>query len=339
MSHLLRYPKVALLGFAMTALLLFAAPASAQNISCSPVTMTNLNFASVNPLSSLTRANATLNYTCTNSSSKQYSATLCFSIGEPGGGPTSPRQMKDSAGDVLQFQLYQKSDYTSVWGSSYFGSITPLTVNITLAGRGSTSAAPSMYGQVVGSQTSAIPTGTTYLDVYQQYDTALTINELKGANAPGTCNTSSTVGYFPFTVSATVTKQCTVTAGSASNINLGSVPSTQTNISGNNTISVSCSNTTPYFIGLSPNSTGFTTGAGTMSGAISGNTDKVPYQLYSNAGLTTMWGNTATSTTVGNGVKGTGTGIAQSITVYAKVTNANFTPDSYSDTVTVNVNY
>jgi spore coat protein U-like protein len=66
----------------------------------------------------------------------------------------------------------------------------------------------------------------------------------------------------------------------------------------------------------------------------------VPYQLTSTAGAGgTIWGNTATSTAVGNGVAGTGTGAAQSLTVYATAASANFTPDSYADTVTVNVNY
>ncbi|MBS0318409.1 MAG: spore coat protein U domain-containing protein, partial [Proteobacteria bacterium] len=53
----------------------------------------------------------------------------------------------------------------------------------------------------------------------------------------------------------------------------------------------------------------------------------------------TIWGNTATATTVGNGVTGTGTGIAQSIPVYAKAPTADFQPDIYTDTVVVTVNY
>lgn len=55
-----------------------------------------------------------------------------------------------------------------------------------------------------------------------------------------------------FQVLMTIQKACTVTAGSASNITLGPVNTTATNTSGNNTISVNCSKTTPYFIGLAP---------------------------------------------------------------------------------------
>jgi spore coat protein U-like protein len=65
----------------------------------------------------------------------------------------------------------------------------------------------------------------------------------------------------------------------------------------------------------------------------------VPYQLNSVSNTGPVWGNTATATTVGNGVAGTGTGISQPIPVYATVPSANFTPDTYTDTVTVNVNF
>ncbi|MBB6243430.1 spore coat protein U domain-containing protein [Rhodanobacter sp. MP1X3] len=144
-----------------------------------------------------------------------------------------------------------------------------------------------------------------------------------------------------FQVLITITKACTVTAGTASNINLGSVAGTAVNTTNSNTISVNCSKTTPYYVGLAPSNAN-TAGAGTMvsTTAPATNTDKVPYQLTSTAGAGgTIWGNTATSTAVGNGVAGTGTGVAQSLTVYATAASANFTPDSYADTVTVNVNY
>jgi spore coat protein U-like protein len=147
-----------------------------------------------------------------------------------------------------------------------------------------------------------------------------------------------------FQVLMVIQKACTVTAGATSNINLGTVDSTALNTTGSNTISVTCSKSTPYYVGLAPSAAngGTTTGSGGMStaDALPGNTDKVPYQLTSTPGPSgTIWGNTATSTTAGNGITGTGTGTAQSLTVYATAPTANFTPDSYADTVTVNVNF
>jgi spore coat protein U-like protein len=142
-----------------------------------------------------------------------------------------------------------------------------------------------------------------------------------------------------FQVTLTVLKVCSVTAGAGSNIALGTQSATATNVLGSNTISVTCTKTTPYFIGLSP-SNNSTTGAGILSGATGGNTDTIAYKLSSTAGPSgTVWGNTATSTAVGNGVAGTGSGSAQSLTVYVTVPAMNYTPDNYSDTVTVNVNY
>lgn len=151
---------------------------------------------------------------------------------------------------------------------------------------------------------------------------------------------NAVVANSTFQVLITIQKSCTVTAGSASNISLGTVSASAINTTGNNTISVNCSKTTPYFIGLAPSNSN-TLGAGVMSSVANSatNTDKVPYQLNQTSASGPIWGNTATNTTVGNGVAGTGTGAAQSLTVYATAASANFTPDSYADTVTVNVNY
>lgn len=138
-------------------------------------------------------------------------------------------------------------------------------------------------------------------------------------------------------------KACTVTAGSASNITLGPVNTTATNTNGSNTISINCSKTTPYFIGLAPSTTngGNTTGGGAMSSVANSatNTDKVPYQLNQTSATGPVWGNTATATSVGNGVASIGTGQGQNFTVYATAPSANFTPDDYADVVTVTVNY
>ncbi len=148
-----------------------------------------------------------------------------------------------------------------------------------------------------------------------------------------------------FQVKMKILKACTVTAGSTSDIQLGAVTgvdSSAVNTTGSNTISVTCSKTTPYNINLVLTSNSANTaGSGLMSGT-GGNTDKVPYQLNSGSAAGPVWGSTATSgalANVGNGVHGTGTGLAIAHTVYATAPSANFTPDDYADTVTVNVLY
>ena len=148
-----------------------------------------------------------------------------------------------------------------------------------------------------------------------------------------------------FQVKMTILKACSVVAGAASDIQLGApagVDSTATNVQGSNAINVTCSKNTPYNIGLVLTSNSANTaGLGAMSGT-GGNTDMVPYQLYSDAARTAVWGSTATGgalATVGNGVHGTGSGGSQPHTVYATAPSANFTPDNYADTVTVRVTY
>lgn len=144
-----------------------------------------------------------------------------------------------------------------------------------------------------------------------------------------------------FQVLLEIQKSCSVTAGS--NIDLGDVVSTDTNIAASNTINVTCTKGTPYYIGLAPSldNGGNDAGLGSMastSGA--GNADTVPYQLRQAAGLAgSIWGNTATDASAGNGVGATGTGAAKPHTVYATVASANFTADTYADTVTVTINY
>jgi spore coat protein U-like protein len=68
---------------------------------------------------------------------------------------------------------------------------------------------------------------------------------------------------------------------------------------------------------------------------LSGTADYLSYQLYSDSGLTTVWGNTS-----GTGVGVTGTGAAVSTTVYGSVAAGQNVPTgSYADTVAATVTF
>ena len=138
-----------------------------------------------------------------------------------------------------------------------------------------------------------------------------------------------------FQVQITITKSCSVTSGTP--INFGNVAASSPSVIRNTSISVNCSRLTPYTVGLSPSNSN-KLGSGLMSGAIGGNTDKVPYQLAKDADGTVVWGS-ETAAGSSNVVSDSGSGGPQPLTVYAKVANANFTPDVYTDTVTVTVTY
>ncbi len=148
-----------------------------------------------------------------------------------------------------------------------------------------------------------------------------------------------------FNVKMTITSACNVSTAPG-DINLGSAVASTTAVTNNGStiFKVNCSKKTPFYVGLAPSAANGGTSAGTgfMKGALA-TPDLVPYTLYSNAALTTVWGNTATTTVVGNGMSGMGAGMAVanavSFTAYAQAVNADFAPDSYTDVVTVNVNY
>ncbi|WP_244110156.1 Csu type fimbrial protein [Burkholderia ambifaria] len=99
------------------------------------------------------------------------------------------------------------------------------------------------------------------------------------------------------------------------------------------TLSVTCSNTTPYNVGLDA---GLATGATVTSRAMTITGASLLYSLFQDAGRTTNWGNTVGTDTVA----GTGTGSAQTLTVYGRVEAGQFvTPGAYTDTITATVTY
>ncbi len=307
-------------------------PAQAA-ISCS-ASMSNLNFGNVDPQSTRTDSTATLTYTCSNDGffPPTYSAMVCFSIGEPGGGPFNPRQMHDAANDILAFQLYQDPGRSTVWGSQFYGFPTPLMVPITLQGgllgRQSITGTATLYGRVLTGQNTAMP--GHYADHYGPGDTAITINQRPGSNPPSSCSESLGERFGSFTVSATVVNKCTVTA---TTLNFGTVGLLASAIDATSSLGVQCSRGTPYNVGLDA---GLHGGGNINARKMTLGARSIGYQLYRDPGRTNTWGNTVGTDTIA----GTGTGNTQSLTVYGRVP-AQPTPPAgtYHDTVTVTVTY
>jgi spore coat protein U-like protein len=136
-----------------------------------------------------------------------------------------------------------------------------------------------------------------------------------------------------FLVSLTITASCTVSANAMA---FGSTGLLSTAVTGSTTLSVTCSNSTPYNIGLNAGGvTSSTTTTRLMAGTTTSNTTStVSFKLMQDSALSTNWGNTQGTDTVA----GTGTGSAQSLTVYGQVpTQTTPTPDTYNATVTATV--
>jgi spore coat protein U-like protein len=266
-------------------------------------------------------ATGSVGYTCTSFNSPG-TYTICSALGTPSFPGTGAQPILAGPANI-KFNLYTNAAYTSVWTAS-----NPLQTSITLpAGNGViVSGTMPYYGLIAAGQ--GLPAGTYNASFF---------NTVLGAMSGGTCQVNTGVlsgldGTLP--VADSVTAACSVTA---TNVALGSVASTASNVTGSGVLTIECNSGTKYYVGLAP-SNGSTTGAGTMTGS-AGNNSKVPYQLYQNSADSIVWGNTATSTSAGNGESGTGTGNTQGFNVYVLVPSANYPPDSYADTVTVTVNY
>ena len=144
-----------------------------------------------------------------------------------------------------------------------------------------------------------------------------------------------------FKVTMKITSACSIST-LPGNIDLGAAVSSATPITNasSTTFKVNCSHLSPFWVGMLPSSAngGTAYGTGFMVGATALNTDKVPYTLYSDTAATSAWGSAQS-----NGMSGVGAGMAANEAIlfvaYAKAVKADFEPDTYSDTVTLVVNY
>ena len=148
---------------------------------------------------------------------------------------------------------------------------------------------------------------------------------------------SGTASYAA-TATTTMAVQVTITAtcliNSASTLNFGnSIGVLSANVDQQSAIQITCTNSTPYTIGLNA---GAGTGATVATRKLTSGANTVNYTLYSNSGRTTVWGNTISTDTVA----GTGNGSAQNYTVYGRIpAQTTPAPGSYTDTITVTVTY
>src|SRR5260370_27849805 len=100
-------------------------------------------------------------------------------------------------------------------------------------------------------------------------------------------------------------------------------------INSTSSVSVTCTKTTAYNVGLSA---GLATGPTVTNRSMTGPSSALlGYTLFSNAGYTTNWGNTVGNDTL----PGTGSGALQALSVYGQVHAAQYLrPGPYTDTVT-----
>jgi len=138
-----------------------------------------------------------------------------------------------------------------------------------------------------------------------------------------------------FGVSATVAANCLVTAAA---IPFGSYDGTAAKDISKD-LKVRCTNGLPYTVKLSAGS-----GGGFAPRKLANGSDTLEYNLYLDAGFTSVWGDGTASTSVDTG---TGAGMSLSKekthTIFANLPNSAANQDApagnYSDTITVEVSY
>jgi spore coat protein U-like protein len=287
-------------------------------MSATTVAFGNVDTTSAGPAD----ATATLSLNCTGAPSFR-TIRMCVDINGGTAFDATSRKMT-SGGNQLRYQLYSNSARTTPWGSWSAG----------LYGGGLTwdvfcffsacNASRTIYGRVTGGQTS-VPAGS--------YSSSLgltfTYNDSSSVACPNPGDGNSSAS---FAATATVAPTCRL---NATDLNFGTAGFLLSPIDSTNTVSVTCTSGTPYQLGLNAGSgAGATVAARKMTKLPTANT--VTYCLYRNAARSQIWG-----TTIGSDTRsGTGTGLAQSFTVYGRVPSQTTPPAGvYTDTIIATVTY
>ena len=158
---------------------------------------------------------------------------------------------------------------------------------------------------------------------------------LSWMSAQPVAQAGTATGTLP--VSMTILASCTIGATSmafTSQLGAGLVSTAAT---ATGSISVTCTDQAPYAIGLD-NGANFST----TRRMVFASTNYLPYNLYTNAGLTTPWSTATGSTTCTTSTDcytGTGNGSAQTINVYGQIPTVASSPPpgAYSDTVNITI--
>lgn len=273
------------------------------------------------------RTTGTFSATCTGTPGLR--VRVCMNFGAGTGGVSAggdPRQMLSGA-NSLNYNILKNAAYSRLWGSHVWPyPPTGKGVRIRLNGSGTGSRNVPIRTEIYAGQPATSP--GLYTSNFAGGHTLISY----AYTGTGNCSVISGFGgvQIPFTVMANVVGACTVTA---TDLNFGTSGVLASNLDTTNTISVNCSNLTPYNIGLD----------GGLSGAIdptlrsmANGPLQVTYGIYQDAGRTIPWGDTIGTNTI----SATGTGITQNYTGYGRVpVQTTPGPGTYSDTIVVTVTY
>jgi len=251
---------------------------------------------------------------------------ICPSIGAGSGGATASARQMTGATSSLNYQLYQDATRTTVWGSYTWGfPDTPPTIDLPLGLSGAASTSRTIYARIFSGQSTA--PGGSYVSMFSSASTSFVYSTQLLLACPNML--LSQTENPTFTVRATVVNDCSVVP---QDLNFGSHGVLTANIDASAQLSVNCVLGTNYTIGLN----GGLAGAAPTARLMTKGAESVTYGLYRDASRTQVWGDTIGSNTVA----ATGTGSAQTYTVFGRVLPQS-APSAgiYTDTVVVTITY
>lgn len=154
--------------------------------------------------------------------------------------------------------------------------------------------------------------------------------------ACGLANAATTTATFDVTI--TIPHLCDVSTTAPTNMAFATPTSLTSDIDQTSSITVRCTDGSPYFVGLSAGAAAGATVTSRKMTGLTTTTATVGYALYKDTGRTQNWGDTGADR-----LSATGTGNAVTHTVYGRVPAASLNPapiaQNYKDTITVTVTY
>jgi spore coat protein U-like protein len=250
---------------------------------------------------------------------------VCVNLGAGGGGATdSANRFMKSGADTLRYGLFTDAGRTSPWGSNLWAGGGANSVDIVF-GIGGGSTTRTIYGRVYSGQ-ATVPSGS-YLSAFSSLDASINYGLLSILLDCGILVTTETT---TFNVTADVPSTCRV---SANDLDFGTVGTLVSAHDGSTTLAPVCTNGTTYQVGLDG---GLSLATDPTQRKMTKGVEFVLYGLYRDAARTQPFGNTIGTDTL----PGTGTGLAQSVPVYGRISaQSTPSPGPYSDTVVVTLTY
>jgi spore coat protein U-like protein len=229
--------------------------------------------------------------------------------------------------NTLRYNMYTDASRTNVWGSSsgLLSLLGPASLSVPLNAQGVGSVSQTIFGRINGGQ-QVLPPGL-YQSSFAGTDARVTYQYLSLLNCLAILSPGISA---PFTVRANILASCSV---SASALDFGSVASLDQVRESTSVITATCPSGIPYAVALSGGNASATDPA---QRKMAKGADLVVYGLYQDVQRAMPWGDAAGSNTRSL----TGSGAAQSLTVYGRIpVQVTRPPGNYTDTIVVTLTY